>query len=93
MDHRRIVFMPFSETKNTVMGLPNAPGLFFTTQIVSGGEVVIAYDKTLHKYWAVIVNQTHSPDRVRNHKLYFIRREKNRAFDHTVDCTVFFRTE
>ena len=35
LDHHRIVFMPYSEDKNTMMSLPNSPGLLFTTQVRS----------------------------------------------------------
>ena len=87
LDHHRVVFMPFSEDKNSLMTLPNSPGLFFTTQVcnndyqvpvlnllpstfgpfsqmVSGGEIVIAVDKTLHKFWVAIINRTHQSEKV-----------------------------
>ena len=57
IDHHRLVYLPYSEDKNLVMELPNSPGLFFTSQIISGGEFIVAFDKTMHKYWVISINQ------------------------------------
>ena len=90
LDHHRVVFMPYSEDKNSLMALPSSPGLMFTTQVlltvvvpvshrntwvninelsdipqaVSGGDIVIAVDHTLHKFWVVLINRTHQHDKV-----------------------------
>ena len=64
IDHHRAIFLPYSEDKNLVMVLPNSPGNFFTSQIISGGEFIIAFDKTLHKYWVLTINQVYTPPKV-----------------------------
>ena len=46
------------------MELPNSQGLFFTSQIVTGGEIFVAYDKALRKYWPIIINQVYVPPKV-----------------------------
>ena len=46
------------------MELPTREGLFFTSQIVSGGEIFVAYDKALRKYWPMVVNQVYIPSKV-----------------------------
>lgn len=61
IDHHRVVYLPYTEEKNTFMELPNSPGLFFTSQLISGGEIVIAYDRSLHKYWVIAINQVYTP--------------------------------
>ena len=64
IDHHRLVYLPYSEDKNLVMELPNSPGLFFTSQIISGGEFIVAFDKTMHKYWVISINQVYTPSKV-----------------------------
>ena len=64
LDQHRIVYMPYSEEKNVVMELPSSPGLFFSSQLISGGELVIAFDRSLHKYWALHINQVYTPPKV-----------------------------
>ena len=46
------------------MELPCSPGLFFSSQLISGGELVIAFDRSLHKYWALHINQVYTPPKV-----------------------------
>ena len=46
------------------MELPNSQGLFFTSQIVTGGEIFVAYDKALRKYWPIVINQVYVPPKV-----------------------------
>ena len=64
LDQHRIIYMPYSEEKNVVMELPCSPGLFFSSQLISGGELVIAFDRSLHKYWALHINQVYTPPKV-----------------------------
>ena len=66
LDQHRIIYMPYSEEKNVVMELPSSPGLFFSSQLISGGELVIAFDRSLHKYWALHINQVYTPPKVHN---------------------------
>ncbi len=64
IDHHRIVYLPYTEEKNLVMELPNSPGLFFNSQILSGGELIITYDRALHKYWVLCLHQVYTPPKV-----------------------------
>ena len=64
LDQHRIIYMPYSEEKNVVMELPCSPGLFFSSQLISGGELVIAFDRSLHKYWALHINQVYTQVRL-----------------------------
>ena len=64
LGQHRIIYMPYSEEKNVVMELPCSPGLFFSSQLISGGELVIAFDRSLHKYWALHINQVYTPPKV-----------------------------
>ena len=77
LDQHRIIYMPYSEEKNVVMELPCSPGLFFSSQLISGGELVIAFDRSLHKYWALHINQVYTPPKV-TYKQY-IRGDTNYA--------------
>ena len=70
LDQHRIIYMPYSEEKNVVMELPSSPGLFFSSQLISGGELVIAFDRSLHKYWALHINQVYTPPKVTNLTIY-----------------------
>jgi hypothetical protein len=54
------MFYPFYHQ----MELPNTQGMFFTSQIVSGGEIFVCYDRALRKYWPIIVNQVYIPSKV-----------------------------
>ena len=47
-----------------VMELPNAPGLLFVSQSLSGGELVFAIDRSLHKYWVMAIHQVYTPPKV-----------------------------
>ena len=31
-------------------------GMFFTTQRLTGADVFVCYDRTLHKFWVVVIN-------------------------------------
>ena len=72
IDHHRLVYLPYSEDKNLVMELPNSPGLFFTSQIISGGEFIVAFDKTMHKYWVISINQVYTPSKVCSRHVFTI---------------------
>lgn len=69
IDHRRAFYLPYSEDKNVIMQLPTMHnGAFFTSQIISGGELIVAFDKTMHRYWILTVNQVYTPSKyARNH--------------------------
>ena len=58
-----------------VAELPNHAGLFFTTQRVrklatslfcirqvTGGDIYVGYDRTLHKFWVVVINSVYNPE-------------------------------
>ena len=64
IDHHRALYLPYSEEKNTVMELPGTQGLFFTSQIICGGELIIAYDRSLHKSWVMSISQVYTPPKV-----------------------------
>ena len=66
LDARRVVYLPYSENKNMVMELPNAPGLLFVSQSLSGGELVFALDRSLHKYWVMAIHQVYTPPKVKS---------------------------
>ena len=55
------------------MELPNSPGLFFTSQIISGGEFIVAFDKTMHKYWVISINQVYTPSKVCSRYVFTIQ--------------------
>ena len=60
------------------MELPNAPGLLFISQLISsGGEIIFALDKVVHKYWVIAIHQVYTPPKVINNKkiLIFYRYE------------------
>ena len=59
LDSRRCVYLPFSEDANMVMDLPNMSGMFFTTQRLTGGDVYVCYDRTLHKFWVIVINSVY----------------------------------
>ena len=52
--------MPNNEEANMVMDLPNTSGMFFTTQRISGADLYVCYDRTLHKFWVVCINSVYS---------------------------------
>ena len=52
------------------MDLPNSQDMFFTSQIVSGGEIFIAYDNALRQYWPIVVNQVYIPAKVCFYKMH-----------------------
>ena len=65
LDQRRVIYLPYSEDKNLVMELPNAPGLLFLSQLISsGGEIIFALDKVVHKYWVIAIHQVYTPPKV-----------------------------
>ena len=35
------------------------PGMFFTTQRLTGADVYVCYDRTLHKFWVVVINSVY----------------------------------
>ena len=37
-------------------------GMFFTTQRMTGADVYVCYDRTLHKFWVVVINSVYSPE-------------------------------
>ena len=78
LDQKRVIYLPYSEDKNLVMELPNAPGLLFLSQLISsGGEIIFALDKVVHKYWVIAIHQVYTPPKVINNKkiLIFYRYE------------------
>ena len=64
LDARRVIYLPYSEDKNMVMELPNAPGLLFASQPISSGEIILALDRSLHKYWVIAIHQVYTPPKV-----------------------------
>ena len=64
------------------MELPNSPGIFFTSQIISGGEFVIAFDKTLHKYWILTINQVYTPPKYSRNPDWNLQKTKFDPEDH-----------
>ena len=64
IDHRKVIYLPYSEDKNLVMELPNMNGHFFNSQIISGGEFLVALDKDKHKCWVMTINQVYTPPKV-----------------------------
>ena len=34
-------------------------GMFFTTQRLTGADVYVCYDRTLHKFWVVVINSVY----------------------------------
>ena len=65
LDQKRVIYLPYSEDKNLVMELPNAPGLLFISQLISsGGEIIFALDKVVHKYWVIAIHQVYTPPKV-----------------------------
>ena len=34
-------------------------GMFFTTQRLTGADVFVCYDRTLHKFWVVVINSVY----------------------------------
>ena len=65
LDQKRVIYLPYSEDKNLVMELPNAPGLLFLSQLISsGGEIIFALDKVVHKYWVIAIHQVYTPPKV-----------------------------
>ena len=66
LDQKRVIYLPYSEDKNLVMELPNAPGLLFISQLISsGGEIIFALDKVVHKYWVIAIHQVYTPPKVK----------------------------
>ena len=77
-DSHRCFYLPYSDDANMVAELPNHAGLFFTTQRVrklatntcsvldtgqvTGGDIYVGYDRTLHKFWVVVINSVYSPE-------------------------------
>ena len=75
-DSHRCFYLPYSDDANMVAELPNHAGLFFTTQRVrrlatnlfciqqqvTGGDIFVGYDRTLHKFWVVVINSVYSPE-------------------------------
>ena len=75
LDQKRVIYLPYSEDKNLVMELPNAPGLLFISQLISsGGEVIFALDKVVHKYWVIAIHQVYTPPKVNNKKILIFYR-------------------
>ena len=33
--------------------------MFFTTQRLTGADVYVCYDRTLHKFWVVVINSVY----------------------------------
>merc|ERR1712008_455658 len=81
IDHHRLVYLPYSEDKNLVMELPNSPGLFFTSQIISGGEFIVAFDKTMHKYWVISINQVYTPSKYPRNGDWNLQKSKFKSED------------
>ena len=62
------------------MDLPNSQDLFFTSQIVSGGEIFVAYDNALRQYWIIVVNQVYIPSKVCFSAAYLLIRQPELRF-------------
>ena len=70
LDQKRVIYLPYSEDKNLIMELPNAPGLLFISQLISsGGEIIFALDKVVHKYWVIAIHQVYTPPKVNNNSI------------------------
>ena len=55
------------------MELPNAPGLLFISQLISsGGEIIFALDKVVHKYWVIAIHQVYTPPKVNKKNFNFL---------------------
>ena len=75
LDQKRVIYLPYSEDKNLVMELPNAPGILFISQLISsGGEIIFALDKVVHKYWVIAIHQVYTPPKVNNKKILIFYR-------------------
>ena len=60
LDSKRCVYLPHSEEANIVVDLPNNSGMFFTTQRLTGADCYVCYDRSLHKYWVIVINNVYS---------------------------------
>ena len=47
-------------------GIEKDTGYLFSNLVsvhqITGGDIVVGYDRTLHKFWVVVINSVYSPD-------------------------------